>query len=87
VDEYQVEIAVRAELASAGPPYSHQGQTSVISTGRLVEQAGDPLVGCRRIGLAEGVAREVRLLDELVTPSTEGHGRTVPPDPRCTEGT
>ena len=75
VDEDHVEIAVGAQLAPPVPAHGDQGETLRFPVGRLVEQAGQPLVGGRRERGAEGLAVEVRSRQQLLAQRSQGHGR------------
>ena len=59
VDEHHVEVAERAEFAPSVATDGHQGHAPGVAPGRLVEEAGEPLVGRRRVGPAEGVTLQV----------------------------
>ena len=79
VDQHHVEVAERAELAPSVAADGHQGHAPGVAAGRLVEQAGEPLVGRRRVGPAEGVPSQVGPVDQLLASGPQGHRRNVPP--------
>ena len=75
VDEDHVEVAVGTQLAPPVAAHGDEGDSLGIAVGRPVEQAGQPLVGGRREGGAEGVALEVGLRQQLLAQRAERHGR------------
>ncbi len=56
VDEDHVEVAEGAQLAPSVAADGHQGHAPGVAPAGFVEEAGEPLVGRRRVGPAEGVA-------------------------------
>ncbi len=79
VDEEDVEIAERAELAASVPADRDEGHPPRVALGRLVEEVGQPGVRFGRVRMAEGISSQVAALDERLAPIAEGHGRTVAP--------
>ena len=77
VDEDDVEITERAELAAAVSAHGDEGHASPAPVGGPVEELGQPFVGRRRVGPAKGVPVQVVLLDERLPSRPQRHGRTV----------
>ena len=66
VDEHHVEVAAGAQLAPAVATHGHEGEAVGVAVGRAFEQPGQPAVGGRRQGGAEGVAVQVRCGQKLL---------------------
>ncbi len=79
VDQYDVEVAVGAQLATPEATDGQQGHPPSVAPGGLVEQAGQPLVGRCRVGPTEVVTLQVGLIDQLLTSGAQAHRGTVPP--------
>ena len=82
MQEHDIEVAERAELASPVATHRDQGHSLAVAFGGPVEQIGQPLVGRLGVGVAEGVPSQVAALDERLAHGTKGHRRTVPPGNR-----
>ena len=78
MDQHHIEVAEGTELAPSVTAHRYQGQASLIAPGGLVEQPAQPVVGGGCVGLAERVALQVGLVDQLLTTEAEGHRPTVP---------
>ena len=79
VDEHDVEIAERTQLAPAVAAHRHQSDAASLVAGGLVEQFGQPRIGGPGVGVAERIPPQVVTLDERLPHGAQGHGRTVPP--------
>ena len=79
MEQDHIEVAEGAELPPAEATDGHQGHAAGITPAGVVEQSGQPLVGRRRIGPAEGVAPDVGAVDQLLAAGTQRHRRTVAP--------
>src|SRR5664280_1391813 len=79
VEEDDVEVTERAELASPVATYRQEGHPLGVPRCGLIEEAGQPLVGGLGIGPTERVPAQVGPFDERLPSGSQGHERTVPP--------